>query len=209
MIGPFGIDPKEKIFMKDILTIANQMKKEAWSVIEETDIIKHWSSIGATINLVGSLKTGLLINNRDIDFHIYTNPFKLADSFLAMSKLAENKRIKAINYSNLLEAEDKCIEWHAFYDDQNGNSWQIDMIHILNESPYAGYFENVAKRISMVLTEETREAILRIKSEIPDDRKVASIQIYQSVIESGIRNIEDFWQWKKQNPDDGIIKWVP
>ena len=185
------------------------MQKEAWSVIEKTDIIKHWTSIGATINLVGSLKTNLLINNRDIDFHIYTNPFKLSDSFLAVSRLAENKFIKAINYTNLLEAEDKCIEWHATYEDQNGDSWQIDMIHILNESPYAGYFENVAKRISMVLTQETLEAILRIKSEIPDDRKIASIQVYRAVIEGGIRNIGGFWSWEKQNADDSIITWVP
>jgi hypothetical protein len=74
------------------------------------------------------------------------------------------------------------------------------MIHILNESPYVGYFENVAERISVVLTEETREAILRIKSNIPNDRKVASIQIDQAVIESGIRSMEDFWRWQKQNP---------
>lgn len=36
--------------MKDIFAKANQMQKEAWSVIEETEVIKHWSSIGATVN---------------------------------------------------------------------------------------------------------------------------------------------------------------
>jgi hypothetical protein len=195
--------------MESILDIARQMQNEAWAVIEDTDVMGLWASIGATINLVGSLKTDLLINNRDIDFHIYTNPFKLADSFSVMSRLAENKRIKMINYSNLLEAEDKCIEWHAFYDDRDGNSWQIDMIHILNESPYVGYFENVAERISKVLTSETREAILRIKNAIPIDKKVMSIQIYQAVIKDGIRDIESFRRWREQNPKDGIITWVP
>ena len=195
--------------MENVSEISGQMQKEAWSVIENTGIVKHWESVGATINLVGSLKTGLLINNRDIDFHIYTDPFKLADSFLAISKLAENKRIRKISYANLLEAEDGCIEWHAFYDDENGNAWQIDMIHILKNSPYAGYFENVAERISKVLTPETREAILRIKSAIPVEKKVMSIQIYQAVIEGGIRDIEGFRYWKKQNPNDGIVTWVP
>ena len=195
--------------MKNIVETAKQIQKEAWTVIEDTDIIKHWESVGATINLVGSLKTGLLIKNRDIDFHIYTDPFNLADSFLAISKLAENKRIKTISYANLIEAEDRCIEWHAFYDDKNGNAWQIDMIHILNDSPYTGYFENVAERISKVLTQETREAILRIKNAIPVEEKVMSILIYQSVIEGGIRDIDGFWNWKEQNPDDGIVTWVP
>ena len=61
--------------MEDILLAAKQMQTKAWSIIEEIDLVGHWASIGATINLVGSLKTGLMINNRDIDFHIYTNPF--------------------------------------------------------------------------------------------------------------------------------------
>ncbi len=195
--------------MKELLEKAEERQKEARAVIEESDVISHWSSIGATINLVGSLKTGLLINNRDVDFHIYTNPFKLSDSFLAMSKLAENERIKTIGYANLIEAEDRCISWQAFYEDQNNNMWQIDMIHILNDSPYVGYFENVAERISAVLTQETREAILRIKDAIPLDKKVPSIQVYQAVIRDGIREVEDFWQWKEQNQDDGIITWVP
>lgn len=195
--------------MEDIFHTAKQIQDQAWSVIEETDVVNHWSSIGATINLVGSLKTGLLISNRDIDFHIYTNPFKLSDSFLAVSRLAENKRIKTVSYSNLLESEDKCIEWHAFYDDQDGNSWQIDMIHILYGSPYVGYFEKVAERISEVLTKETREAILRIKKAMPNDEKVLSIQIYKAVIEDGVRDLEAFWRWKKQNSNEGIITWVP
>ncbi len=195
--------------MNDILKKAEQIQRQAWDVIEDTQVIKLWSSIGAVINLVGSLKTGLLINNRDVDFHIYTNPFNLSDSFSVIAKLAENKRIKTVNYSNLLEAEDQCIEWHAQYEDHDKRLWQIDMIHILNESPYAGYFENVAKRISEVLTPETRDAILRIKDAIPADQKVMGIQVYKAVLEDGIRDIDSFWQWKSQNPGDGIIQWIP
>lgn len=195
--------------MEDVSESANQIQKKAWSIIEEIGVVNHWTSIGATINLVGSLKTGLMINNRDIDFHIYTNPFNLSDSFSAVSKIAENNRVKSISYTNLLEAEDKCIEWHAFYDDRDGNQWQIDMIHILHGSPYANYFENVAERISAVLTDETREVILRIKNAIPIDKKVMSIQIYQAVIEGDVRSLEEFWSWMEQNPNDGIVTWVP
>lgn len=195
--------------MENINEKAQQIQQEARSVIEETGVIQHWSSVGATVNLVGSLKTGLLINNRDIDFHIYTNPFKLSDSFVAVARLSENKCIKKVSYTNLLESEDQCIEWHAFYEDRDGYLWQIDMIHILEGSPYAGYFENVAERISKVLTQETREAILRIKNSIPVDEKVMSIQIYQAVIEGGVRDLASFWAWKEQNPNDGIITWIP
>jgi hypothetical protein len=83
------------------------------------------------------------------------------------------------------------------------------MIHILNESQFAGYFENVADRISAVLTDETREAILRIKSSIPEDKKVMSIQVYQAVIKDGVRDIAEFWLWKKENLKEGIVTWIP
>ncbi|WP_020589024.1 hypothetical protein [Desulfobacter curvatus] len=195
--------------MQHIFEISESMQKDAWQVINDTNIIEIWSSIGATINLVGSLKMGLLINNRDIDFHIYTTPFNLSDSFSAMARLAENKQIKTISYGNLLDAEDQCIEWHAFYEDKDGHSWQIDMIHILNESAYAGYFEKVAERISAVLTPETRANILRIKNSIPIEKKVMGIQVYKAVIEHGIQDIDSFWQWREQNPDEGIITWMP
>nr|WP_320191649.1 phosphoglycerate mutase family protein [uncultured Desulfobacter sp.] len=195
--------------MKQLFEHAELMQKNAWEIVNDTNVIEIWSSIGATINLVGSLKMGLLINHRDIDFHIYTTPFKLSDSFSAISKLAENKRIKTIDYGNLLEAEDQCIEWHAIYEGKDGHSWQIDMIHILNESPYAGHFEKVAERISAVLTPELRGNILKIKNSIPDEKKVMGIQIYKAVIKDGIQDVDSFWQWKGQNTDEGIITWMP
>lgn len=195
--------------MRQIFELAESMQNNAWEIINDTNVIEIWSSIGATIHLVGSLKMGLLINNRDIDFHIYTTPFKLSESFSAISRLAENKRIKTIHYGNLLDAEDRCVEWHAIYEGEDGHTWQIDMIHILHDSPYAGHFEKVAERISAVLTPETRYHILNIKKSIPHEKKVMGIEIYKAVIEHGIRDIDSFWRWKEQNPDEGIITWMP
>ena len=34
------------------------------------------------------------MTHRDIDFHIYSSPLRLADSFAAMARLAENNRIR-------------------------------------------------------------------------------------------------------------------
>ena len=44
-----------------------------------------------------------------------------------------------------------------------GELWQMDMIHIQEGSRYDGYFERVAERISAVLTDEMRLAILKLK----------------------------------------------
>ena len=39
----------------------------AWNILENTRIVSVWESLGARTNIVGSLKTGLLMKNRDID----------------------------------------------------------------------------------------------------------------------------------------------
>jgi hypothetical protein len=195
--------------MDQIIEIAEAAQKRAWEVIKELNLVEIWTSIGAKANLVGSLKTGLMINNKDIDFHIYTDPFKLSDSFLAMSRLAEKPGIRSISYTNLLEAEDKCIEWHAFYEDNQGETWQLDLIHILPGSTYAGHFEEVAKRICAALTPETRQAILKIKHGLPSDKKVRAIEVYQAVLSAGVRDLESFWKWKAAQPQAGIIDWMP
>jgi len=177
--------------MKDIIELAEETQNRAWAVIRDAKIIDAWTSIGATVNLVGSLKTGLLMEHLDIDFHVYTSPFILADSFKAMSMIADNRRVKRINYANLLDTEE-CLEWHAWYEDHGGALWQIDMIHLLSESPFAGKVERVTERITEVLTEETRKAILSIKNAVPDGRKVKGIEVNMAVIRDGIRTYADF-----------------
>ena len=86
----------------NIFDIAKQNQEKAWQVIKNTNIIQIWEDAGAKINLVGSLRTGLLMKHRDIDFHIYSSPLNLTDSFQAMARLAENPSIKRIECANLL-----------------------------------------------------------------------------------------------------------
>lgn len=193
----------------NILDIAEQNQQKAWEIVENTNVIPIWESIGARINLVGSLRTGLLMKHRDIDFHIYTPTLTLADSFRAMEKLAENESVKRIEYVNLLHTVEACIEWHVWYQDTDSELWQIDMIHIQEGSRYDGYFEKVAEWISNVLTDETRESILRLKYETPDSEKIIGIEYYQAVIRDGVRSSPEFEEWRKRHPMTGVVEWMP
>lgn len=193
----------------DYLEIATLNQQKAWSIIKDSRIIQIWESVGAKVNLVGSLKTGLLMKHRDIDFHIYSSPLNLSDSFRAMAVLAENPSVQKIEYTNLLDTEEECIEWHAWYQDREGELWQIDMIHIREGSRYDGYFEKVAERISTVLTDEMRRAILHLKYETPEDEKIMGIEYYQAVIRDGVRSYFDFEEWRMQHPVTGVVEWMP
>lgn len=193
----------------DILEIAKQNQEKAWKVVENSGVVKAWESIGAEVNLVGSLRTGLLMTHRDIDFHIYSSPLTLSNSFQAMALLAENPNVKKIECVNLLHTVEECVEWHAFYQEPDGECWQIDMMHIKRGSRYDGYFEQVADRIAAVLTDETRQAILQLKYDTPETEKAMGVEYYQAVIRDGVRNYADFEEWRRLHPVTGVIEWMP
>lgn len=193
----------------NILELAKRNQQKAWEIIEDTRIVRIWEGIGAKVNLVGSLRTGLLVKHRDIDFHIYTSPWDLSASFRAMAELAENTSVKRIEYTNLLHTAEACIEWHAWYQDMEGELWQMDMIHIQEGSRYDGYFERVAERISAVLTDEMRLAILKLKYETPDTEKIMGVEYYQAVIQDGVRSYPEFEEWRRLHPAVGVVEWMP
>lgn len=87
-----------------------------------------------------------------------------------------------IECRNLLATDEACVEWHATYRDRDGDEWQLDMIHIVRDSRYDGYFERVADRIATALTPVTRRAILQLKYDTPDDVKIAGIEYYVAVL---------------------------
>jgi hypothetical protein len=177
-------------------------------VIRETRVVEIWRELGAEVNLVGSLRTGLLIAHRDIDFHLYTDPFDLEIGFRAMGRLARDPRIVKIRYGNVLEAEG-CVEWHAWFQSAPEERWQIDIIHLRRDSIYAGHMEQVAERIMATLTDETRDAILTIKRDLPPQPKIMGIEVYAAVMRDGVRTLAEMVAWKERQGEAAVLDWMP
>ena len=195
----------EELIMDYLLKLSEGNQTKAWELIRQLDIVDIWKSVGAEVHLVGSLKMGLLMKHKDIDFHIYSSPLLLSDSFTAMAKLAENPSVKRVTYANLLHTEESCIEWHAWCDGEDGEEWQVDMIHLVKGSRYDGYFEGMANRVLEMLTAETKQAILRLKYETPESEKVMGVEYYSAVLQDGVRTYPEFVEWRKRHPQNGII----
>ena len=174
----------------DILELALHNQQTAWKILEHTGIIPAWERIGATVYPVGSLKTGLLAKNRDIDLHIYTDTLE-------------------IHYKNLIQTEEECIEWHVLYEDEDRNTWKFDMIHIRRGSKYDGVVEKVTAAIANHLTPEIKQTILQIKFDVPDGVQIPGIEIYHAVFEGGVRSYEELEQWRKTNPLTNSLDWLP
>lgn len=187
--------------------LSERNMKRAREVIEATDVVNIWRGIGAEINLVGSLSMGLMCRHRDIDFHIYTSLLDKEESWLAISRLAQKAGVRRIEYRDLTDTEEQCIEWHAWYDCGDGLMWQIDMIHMPKGSAYDGYFERVADDVRKRLTPETRDTILRLKYETPETEKVMGIVYYKAVIQDGVRSYADLLKWIAEHDTGGIVEW--
>lgn len=193
----------------DILKLAEQNQQTAWRVLEDTRVVSTWERIGATVHLVGSLKSGLLMKSRDIDMHIYTDKLSVAESFSVMQELAERLPLKEIQYINGIDTEEECIEWHALYEDKEGNTWKFDMIHIRRGSKYDGTVERVTDAVMKQLTPEIRQTILQIKYDVPDGILIPGIEIYHAVFTGNVKSYKELELWRKTNPLTHSLDWLP
>ena len=194
--------------MNDIELIAQNNFEKALLVIEKSNVRQAWESIGATVHQVGSMAMGLLMKHRDIDFHIYTGELNVSESFKVIEKLCANPSVTRMEYRNLADTAEACLEFHIWFMLEN-EEWQIDMIQILKGSQFDGYFENVAARIKAVLTPETRRTILELKYHTPDDEHIMGIEYYQAVIADNVKTYPEFIQWRSEHPVTGIVTWCP
>ena len=195
--------------MEELLQLAASNQETAWKVIRENGIVPAWESIGGEVHLVGSLKTGLLLKHRDIDFHIYSNPLRVSDSFRAMEQIASHPGVQQIEFTNLSATDENCLEWHAKIADAEGKIWTADMIHIQRGSRYDGFFEKVASRICERMTPEQKLTILRLKDETPGTESIPGIAYCRAVIQDGICSFPEFVAWRKANPAEEIDEWMP
>ena len=192
----------------NIEIIAQNNLEKALQVIEKSGVRQAWKSIGAIVNPVGSLAMGLLMKHRDIDFHIYTDKLDIFESFKAVQKICANPAVTRMEYRNLADTEEACLEFHVWFMLDN-EEWQIDMIQILKGSQFDGFFENVAERIKASLTPETRRTILELKYLTPDEEHIMGIEYYQAVIADDVKTYPDLIQWRKEHPVTGIVSWCP
>lgn len=196
--------------MDPILKLAAENRQRALDLIERLQLFEAWRAAGATPQLVGSLRSGLLMKHLDIDLHVYSPaPLRIDDSFAAVARIARHPQVRRVEYANLLDAADNCLEWHVQCCDEAGALWQIDMIHLPEGSPWEGYFERVADRIAAALTPETRETILRLKYETPDEEHIPGIAYYMAVLRDGVRSCGEFASWRATHPLTGIVEWMP
>lgn len=193
---------------QEIFELASVNQKRARKVLETSGISKIWLQNGCRVNLVGSLRMGLLASHRDIDLHVYSKGITEEKSFAIASCIAKLPNVTEIRCINGLHTEEHCIAWHILYK-YEGEIWQFDVIHIEDGTKYDGYFERMADRILEDMTPIQKETILRLKFETPTDKDYHGVEYYESVIADGVSNMEDFEKWVNEHRKKPIYYWIP
>ncbi len=194
---------------QDLFEMSYRTRQAAFEVLQGLGIEETVRKMGGTMHIVGSLKTDLMMWNRDIDIHVYSGGDMLSWSFALMAAVSRNGAVKEFHCLNLLDTPEECIEWHVTCVMADGTPWKLDLIHIREGSRYDGYVEKVTDRIAARLDPRTREAILCIKYELGEQSNVKGVEIYNAVLEYGINNCLDFIQWRAENQVNGILEWMP
>lgn len=193
---------------EEITALAEKSREKAQNVISQSGIADVWKAEGCRVNLVGSLRMGLLGPHRDIDFHVYSAGITEEISFAIAAKIARIPGVKEIRCINGLGTEEHCVAWHIFYEHE-GEIWQFDIIHIEEGTRFDGYFERMADRIVTVMTADQRKTILRLKFETPAEKDYHGVEYYEAVIADDVATISELEKWvavhRKQTP----YYWIP
>ncbi len=72
----------------DLFEMSYRTRQAAFEVLQGLGIEETVRKLGGTMHIVGSLKTNLMMWNRDIDIHIYSRGDMLSWSFDLMAAIA-------------------------------------------------------------------------------------------------------------------------
>lgn len=193
---------------KNFIDLAFANQERAHQILKESRIAEIWYDNGCRVNLIGSLRMGLLASHRDIDLHVYSKNITEESSFAIASQIAKIPEVSEIKCINGLHTSEHCIAWHIFYRYME-EIWQFDVIHIEEGTEYDGYFERMADRIVDVMTPVQKRTILQLKFETPPDKDFHGVEYYEAVIADGITNMAEFENWINSHRQKPMYYWIP
>lgn len=186
---------------------ANKRSEIAGEILQELRLLNGLSKIGSPI-VVGAAAFGLIVNP-DIDIEVYCNEPRAEDGFVMLAEISKNPNVKEIKFKNCLDTADQGLYFQIRYL-HSDVYWKID-IWLLAKNHPGPTARDFLNPMLAVLTEETRGAIIEIKEElIQSGEKYPSIYIYQAVLDSNARRLEDFYRWYEiNNKPNGLTNWIP
>lgn len=182
-----------------LLQRQNLLQDEAQSVLKELNLIELLSA-GGVVRQTGSTVLGLMVW-RDIDLQVSSPQLSIERAFEIMHPLLTHPYVKHVRYFRQsdhfkLAGLDERYFFMVYYERPGQAEWKLDISFWLGEGVRP---EPLHDAIEQQLTPETRLTILRIKDvwyQLPAYRvEVASTDIYDAVLQHGVRTLTEFDQY--------------
>ena len=97
---------------QEVFDLAFVNQERARGVLVSSGIADVWERNGCRVNLVGSLRMGLLASHRDIDLHVYSKGITVEGSFAIAAQVARLPGVTEIRCINGLHTDEHCVAWH-------------------------------------------------------------------------------------------------
>jgi hypothetical protein len=188
----------------DLLERQARLQVEADAVVDDLGLTAILDSIGRPVR-TGSSALGLMVV-RDIDITTLCPELDPLALFGLVAPLAAHPRVRQLGFRNdtgVWNTDPSYPDgfyWAVSYVGEGGAAWNIDL-WFLREGTTQFDLEHL-KDLPQRLTPEARLAILRIKTvaaETPSARRVPSYEIYEAVLDHGIRTPEEFARLRAAN----------
>lgn len=189
-----------------VLQREEQRRRRAVEIVSTLGLMERWADFGVP-KLVGAAAYGLMVAP-DIDIEIYCTEPKVEMGFSVVSEVARIPGIWKVRFSNELDAPDHGLYWQLRYRPSRTEVWKIDMWLLAGDHP-GPRSDDLVEAMDRALTEETRIAILTIKEAIESRNDVHSINIYEAVLDDGVRSTADFLTWHAHREPTGLTAWRP
>lgn len=186
-----------------------EMRASAERFLRASGLLEAWESIGAGIRCVGSFRTGLMMRDRDIDLHVYTETLDAAAALKALQPILTSPATMKFTYVNGADSGEHCLEWHLETAADDGEIWTVDIIQILAGSTFDGFFEDTAEAIIDAMTPESRRRILELKAAEPAGSEICGIEFCKAVLTDHVTTWDEFIRRRESGPSADLLSWRP
>jgi hypothetical protein len=181
-------------------------QRAAREILGRLRLLDSWAEAGVP-KLVGAAAYGLMVAP-DIDIEIFCDVPTVDPGFAIVSELAREPSIWKVRFSNELDRPDRGLYWQLRYRADDAEVWKVDMWLLGHDHPGPRSVDLV-EPMKRALTDETRAAILEIKEALFGQPGVHSIEIYEAVLEDGVRSATEFSAWRTRREPSGLTSWRP
>jgi hypothetical protein len=185
---------------------SGDLHDRALTILDRLALFPRWERFGRPV-LVGSAAYDLMMKP-DIDLEIFSPVPRIGDGFQVLSELAEIPGVIRVRFANELAGADMGLYWRVDYRDDRDERWKIDMWLLADDHPGPRSSDLVEPMLA-ALTTEHRIAILSLKERFRDRDSVKGIDIYQAVLDGGVRSAASFERWLADRGVAGLTHWRP